>query len=569
MAKARNMPTIARATVLNLADVIADRPQVAANPDPRVRIGRGQNLAPADTMDPSGLYAGYLNRFRVPAKRLQELQWYDYLEREIADVRRALDAMATMAVTGNLAGGGAATYTLRFRNKPDTYPEEVKRRFARMQDLFGRISYSTLRTMTKYGSYMPQIIPGILEDRRLGVAQVNPVPPGTIYRNIKPDGTYDVDKYWIQIIDGRVVGSANRENPWEGTFQNNGIPQWVLPHFAVWSNVVSATETLVYGTSVLQPFGPIGLKVHACLDAVVVARLTRAAMRYVWKIDISDIMGDPNAIRLRVAKWKAQLSRSSSLINDAQNVDSYEKAAVPDSDFFVPSAKNSGWGVDTLDGDTNLSRVQDIELLFRVYFGALGVPADYLGHVSSQGGRSNLSQIDIQFARTVRNLQMFGAAGLEHLMLVDLILGGWDPADYPFDVVPPQIGARDDLLQQQIRTLQAAVISSLSAAGMDLTVNPRWILETFLGMDEELEGLDPDQVDSLFKEIDNDKGQPEAAVGKRVRELLESPEFAENRANLNMLLRQSEPSIARAYWNQQPSLESLRRQVRILPASRS
>jgi hypothetical protein len=492
------------ATQRALGRIISGRPVMLTDPSPRVG---GAPTSPMSVPAP-GAFQEFFDDVRVPGKRKSEMEYYDYLETEISDVRRALDAYATMAVTGNLAGGGTDTYTICMLEDEDRYPDELRERLKATENLMKRSAYASVRMMCKYGTYTPELAVARRDDGRLGVLALRPIPPGTIYRNLV-SGKSVSDKYWKQVIDGKTVAI---------------VPQWKLPHFALWSNIVSATKTLLYGTSLLQPFGAIGLKVHAAVDAAVVARLTRAAMRYVWRVDVSDIKSDQNAIARRMRAWQRQLSRASTIHNTTTDEqESYQRTAVPDADFFVPAGGGLEYGLDTLSGDTNLARVGDIELLIRFYFGALGVLPEYLGHERSQGGRSNVSQVDIQFARSTRFVQVSAAAAFEHLVWVDMLLGGWDPREYPVEVVPPQIGARDDLLQAQIRALQSAVVMNLRAAGMKLEVNPRWILEVFLNLGNDLKQLKQEEIDQLFEAMPapTDNQNSPGPNSKTVRELRE------------------------------------------------
>jgi hypothetical protein len=550
---------INRNVLAQLSSIIGGRPEVMPEADPRVT---GLSDGPAASFMP--YYDAYLRAVKVPDERVREMQYYDYLEREIPDVRKALDAFATMSTTGNLAGGGRASFTIRFVNEQNTYPETLKARLKDMEQLIRRNAFVTTRTMTKYGSYMPEIEVGQRPDGKLGVTRLRAIPPGTIFRNISREGKSDPNKYWVQVINGKVVGQDGMTVQPDGAY-NAGIPQWRLPHFAVWSNVVNATETLLYGSSILQPFGAIGLKVQAALDAIVVARLSRAAMRYKWKIDVSDIPKDQAQIRSRVKKWQQLLGRGSALLNNATNTDGYQNTAVPDADFFIPAAQGLSWDLDTVDGDTNLARVGDVDLLIKFYFGALGVPPEYLGHERAQGGRSNLSQIDINFARSVRHLQLFAASGFEHVVYVDMLLAGFDPLKYPIEVLPPPIGARDDLLQAQIRGLQATVLASLRAAGMKLEKNPRWVLETFMAMDEELEGLTEEEIKDLFDEMNIQDSGPTPGGGdkKRVQEILsrQGAIVEEYRQNIKMLVRGTDDIAGGIHRHAQPTVEDLQAQI--------
>jgi hypothetical protein len=439
-----------------------------------------------------------------PTRRVDEMKFYDYLQQQISDVPKALDAITTMATTGDLAGGGTNTFTIRLVKPENEYPPALLDRLKSVERLICNNCPTIIRAMCKYGSFMPQVILNRQVDGQRGVSSLKPIPPGTIFRYVDKNGQSDVQKYWKQVIDGRTISlSQNGSEP-------ALIPLWMMPHFAIWSDVVTATQTLLYGTSLLRPFAAVGLKMQSAMDAIMVARLTRAAMRYVWAIDVSDIKDDQQAIIARTNTWKNAVTRSESLLSSG-NPESWKKAPVPDEDFFIPSADSLKWGIDTISGDTGLGNVKDLELLARFYFGALGVPPEYIGHERSQGGRSSLTQIDIHFARTVRNIQLFAVPPFEQIVMTDMILGGWDPRDFPIQVVPPNIGARDDLLQAQIRALQSAVISNLVASGMDPTVNPRWILETFLNFDDELSSLEKDQIEQLFRSMpgqNSDTGVP-------------------------------------------------------------
>lgn len=540
-----------------MGDTIASRPGMLVEANPRI-IKEGE---PAGTgFGGDQFYRKWLDSTRVPGKRVNEMKYYDALETEIPDVRKALDAFATMAVTGNLAGGGRSGYSIRPTLEESHYPDEIKDRFTRLELLMRNVGWTCIREMVKYGSYTPAVVPGRMSDNRMGVSKIKAIPPGTMFRHITSDGGDDPTKYWYQKLDGEYANhniGASRE------VDKKTIPQWLVPHFAVWSNVVDATSTRLYGTSLLQPFGAIGLKLHGTLDSVVLARLSRAAMRYVWKVDVTDIKSNQGAIQSRLNAWRNTMSRGQTFGGSPAQSDAYTRPSTIEDDIFVPSADGLAYGVDTVDGDTNLSRVQDIEMLTRFYFGALGVPAQYLGHESSQGGRSNMSQIDINFARTCRHIQMFGAAGFAHIVLVDLMLGGYDPDKFPFEIVPPRIGARDDLLQAQIMMIQSTVISNLRAAGMNMEINPKWVLRTFLNLDEELEELGDGEIDELFQNAgieDPGKDEPSKPDRRAIEAVIQKtrdtmPE--EVLQNINLLATGRDSFVEQGIGFQSTSLSDL------------
>jgi len=167
---------------------------------------------------------------------------------------------------------------------------------------------------------------------------------------------------------------------------------------------------------------------------------------------------------------------------------------------------------------------------------------------------------------------MFAAAGFEHVVMVDMILGGFDPAVFPIQVVPPQIGARDELLQAQIMALLSGVIANLKSAGMNLQAAPKWILTTFLNLDEELKALDDDVIARLFDavpEAQSDEDPPTrpptdsemrhlwSAISNTNQGLMDAV-----RENIKLLAAGQDSYIANLHLQGQPTPEELRAQIR-------
>jgi hypothetical protein len=466
---------------MKIAKAMADRlnslmsGRLAATPEPQVPATTPSRNPTGHLFD-QGVIDAYKTMLSRPGERRAEMRFYDYLENELVDVPKALDAWATMACTGTLTGATQGSFTVRL---PEDAPESV-RAWMRMYEEVMRIEAPSLvRGMAKYGSYPAEAVLG-MRDGRMAVVDYQHIPPATMFRNL--DG--GDRKYWVQKANELPAVDLER---------------WRVPHFAIWSNVVNAEYTQIYGRSMLQPVGRIGLQLSSCEDALVVARLSRAAMRYLITVDVSDINDSEERIKERVRMGEALFSRQRQLFRGGA-LDSFQRAPVPDGDFVMPAGKNLAYGVDTLEGDANLGNIKDMEFLLKRYFAALGVPPAYLGQGQDQGGRSSLSQVDIHFARSSRILQLYAAAAFLHGAYAHMILGGFDPDLYPPEIVPPSIGARDELLHAQVRMLQSQVVANLVSAGLSPKDNPRWVLQTLMDMGPELEGLSEQELNSLFKE---------------------------------------------------------------------
>lgn len=460
-----------KSVIQKIMDMVSKRP----TPEPQQGPGIDQ---PAGGAGPSnGMAAWYYDFIRTPEDRIQAMCFYDYLEKEVADVELALTAYATMATTGSMTGLSRGTFTLRF---PPDAPAEYAERCKSMQDLFRRHGYAIARGMCKYGSFIPQIDIGIVGNR-LGVVDLDHLPPGTMFRNLK--GNQDT-AYWQQIIDGK---------------KGNTLSRWQYPHFAIWSSTVNALQVEIYGRSMLARAGRLALQLAAMIDSLVIGRLTRANQHTVFKVDIADLKNDDKKILQRLRQYAEATSRKRSLVTNG-GVNSWDRPPIPDERSVIPAGKELGWNLEALANDAGVTSVDDINLFVEFWAGAIGVPPEYLGHGNKRGGRSNLSQVDINFARTSRHIQMFEAAGFEEIVTVHMLLQGLDPEKYPPEIVPPTIGARDDLLTAQVRALQSTVLANLVTAGFKPNVAPDWILRTFLNMDDDLQALPAETIAKLFED---------------------------------------------------------------------
>lgn len=481
--------------------------RLAATPEPVVSQDPPERL-PGGLFE-QGILDSYNQMLARPAERRQEMRFYDHLERELEDVPKALDAYAVMACTGSVTGSNAA-FQVRM---PDNSPDDLKAWMRMYEDVVAAEQIPIVRGMCQYGSYPAELVIGEREisgRRRLAVVDINHQPPGTMYRNLS--GGHE--KYWNQCWMPQQVARQH--------------PRWATPHFAMWQKVVNAELPQLYGLSILAPVGRVGLQLLSSTDGMVVARMQRAAMRYAITVDISDVSTSQEKMQDRLNFARKLFSRKrQAMANSA--FDSYQRAPVPDEDFFIPGGKSLAWKVDKIEGDMNLGNIQDIEFLLKRYFAALGVPPAYLGQGQDSGGRSSLSQVDIHFARTSRAVQVHAAGGFLHGAIVHMILGGWDPDQYPPRIEPASIGARDELIDAQVTMLKSQIVANLAKAGLDPSEAPRWVLNVLMGIDAAaIEGLSDAELNKLFKSM------PEIAMKTGTATSVQRPGSRESRDDQNL-----------------------------------
>ena len=139
-------------------------------------------------------------------------------------------------------------------------------------------------------------------------------------------------------------------------------------------------------------------------DSMILARLSRAWMRYAFNIDTSGL--SPEESWEYVQKYMEQVKRKEVVDRDTGRVNVYDSPPLPDEDIGIPVREGgSKQGVQVLTGDTNIGNIKDVEYFQSKFFMVTSVPKAYAGLEEGVRSKATLGQIDVQFARQVRRRQ--------------------------------------------------------------------------------------------------------------------------------------------------------------------
>jgi hypothetical protein len=101
-----------------------------------------------------------------------------------------------------------------------------------------------------------------------------------------------------------------------------------------------------------------------------------------------------------------------------------------DEDYFVPIRGQSATRIDTLQGGTFASAIDDVKYLRDKLFSALKIPQSYLARdEKGSEDKTTLAQKDIRFARTIQRLQRVLVAELEKVGIIHLFTLGYRNED--------------------------------------------------------------------------------------------------------------------------------------------
>ena len=318
--------------------------------------------------------------------------------------------------------------------------------------------WSWIRNMTKYGDFYLQL--DIVD--KYGVVNVKPVSAYDITR-LEDHDPANPQLIQFEIDDG----------------QKEIVENYEMAHF----RLLSDTNFLPYGRSLLENGRKIFKQLTLMEDAMLIHRIMRAPEKRIFKIDVGNI--PPREVEQFMQKIINKMKKipvvdqKTGEYNLKYNVESVTE------DFFLPvRGGDSGTEIETLPGLSNNDQIDDIEYLRNKLMASLRIPKAFLGYEEGlSGGKATLAAEDVRFARTIERVQKIIVSELTKIGIVHLYSQGFDDSDLiNFDLElqnPSMIHEQEklELLNQQMEAAEKA---------MDVKLFSRkWIYDNIFDMSDE------------------------------------------------------------------------------------
>ena len=319
--------------------------------------------------------------------------------------------------------------------------------------------WSWIRNMTKYGDFYLQL--DIVD--KYGVVNVKPISAYEITR------LEDHDPANPQLIQFEIASEKKemKEN-------------YEVAHF----RVLSDTNFLPYGRSMLENGRKIFKQLTLMEDAMLIHRIMRAPEKRVFKIDVGNI--PPREVEqfmqriINKMKKTPVIDQNTGEYNLKYNVESVTE------DYFLPvRGGDSGTEIDTLPGLSNNDQIDDIEYLRNKLMPSLRIPKAFLGYEEGlSGGKATLAAEDVRFARTIERLQKIIVSELTKIGIVHLYSQGFDDSDlidFTLELQNPSMiheQEKLELLTQQIEASERAIDTKLFSR--------EWIYNNIFDFSDEL-----------------------------------------------------------------------------------
>ncbi len=239
---------------------------------------------------------------------------------------------------------------------------------------------------------------------------------------------------------------------------NVEIPNAYVAHFKLDGNDLFSP----YGMSFLEPSRRPWRQLVLLEDAVMIYRISRAAERRVFFLDIMGI--PPEDVEPAVEQFSQKVKKNRVVNPDTGKMDlRFGSALSMDEDYIIPvRGSDSSTRIETLPGGQNIGDIEDIEMIKANLFAALGIPKAFLTFDSDAGSKQVLTQEDIRFARTVSKIQEALISELIKIAIIHLYvkgLRGKDLFNFRITMTNPSTVAelqKNELWRARMELVQAA-----------------------------------------------------------------------------------------------------------------
>lgn len=445
-------------------DVIRAKLGMAKKPEPAEK--KTTEYRPVDKGGFKGIYGQlrkwYYGAVKSASTRKGKYKKYKFLDDNLAEAEASLNIYSDNIVSGAI--GGEENYKIAIDPKTPGIEkiEEVVKTMEKKAGIKDQI-WEIAREMNGYGDDFYELVIEE-ENKEYWITRLKQLPREEIFANVDDRGVF-VEKEF-PYIQAEELGEKDPIK----------FDVWRLVHFKIGHKLYGVDRALFAGAP-----QRIGRQLLWIDDSVVIARMTRAYMRYGYMIDTTG-MSDEQAWEF-IDEFRERTKRTDIVEQTTGRVDVADAPPMPDEDVFLPVGEGSKQDIKVLSGDPNVGQIDDVKYLQNKFFMAVGMPKAYASIEEGTRAKATLGQIDIQFARQVRRKQNALKPGLTHVYRTQFLIAGIDPDAFDWAIVFPEMATMDEMIKWQMLKVKAEVAKFLV---VDVgTLNNLWVMEELLGFSQE------------------------------------------------------------------------------------
>jgi len=338
-----------------------------------------------------------------------------------------------------------------------------------------------IRNACKYGDFYLHL--DIEEE--IGIVNVMPL---SAYEIVREEGFDEQNPYAHKFTLQNTHGGGSHN--FQGG-QQNGAYQEFEPFEIAHFRLLSDTNFLPYGKSMLEGARKIFKQLMLMEDAMLIHRIMRAPERRIFKIDVGNIPPAEvdNHIQGIVDKMKKvpYIDEKTGDYNLKFNMQNMIE------DYFMPvRGGESGTSIEALPGMSSDGQIEDIDYLKNKLFAALKIPKAFLGYDEGVEGKATLAAEDVRFSRTIERVQKIFESELTKIAIVHLYTQGFkdeDLVNFELSLTNPSIIYE----KQKVEILESKIGLATNMKESNL-FSQRWIYENVFGLSQNEWTTEQDQV---------------------------------------------------------------------------
>ena len=256
--------------------------------------------------------------------------------------------------------------------------------------------------------------------------------------------------------------------------ENELIYPWRILHFRIPSSKYG-----VYGKSIIDSIlAPIE-QLKLMEKAMLIARVTRAAERRIFNVDVGNLVGE-KAIKYayEAVNYSKKKKKLDLIGTDLNRPDLIQDVFGTIEDIVIPKRTGTdGNSIDTLPQANNLGDIADVEFIRDKIFPPLGIPRQYLFDDTFANANLNLSSKSVPFAKRIKRIQRFFLYQMYKLAIIELKLQGYSNKDInDLIIVMNNPSTIADKEQIEIESQRWGLIGNIKASNTEGVFYPDYLI---------------------------------------------------------------------------------------------
>jgi len=242
-----------------------------------------------------------------------------------------------------------------------------------------------------------------------------------------------------------------------------------------------------YGVSLLVDALPTYKRLRLAEDSLLMARLTRGILRYIWKLRVNSQNAEATEALMSQMTGILKKARALDTSDNSPNFDSKFSVLANNEDLIIPvwGDSTNDLSVEKIGGDVDIRWIVDVEELRQQLACTLRVPLSLLGGYTKEAtgplGSEAIEKLDIGFARAARRLQRALKEAIKRICQIHLAYMNMDPDPALFDVCMNEGSTAEeeqarDSLNKGMEVVQK-MLDTIDAADPDHTIDRKKIID--------------------------------------------------------------------------------------------